>query len=232
MAVRPVFIVGKENERILRKDIEFKYFSGFALSQQQKNIESLHTSFYKEYLFEPLEISTKATEKLGIALSAFNLKIETKQGNKITVEALFQGSKVFENGGPYTDLLNLEPHKIKKDLRLKNSGLIVGFRYKNKEYSITPRTAYYNWTYINALHLNPDLAKEVVTYGAFTDIMFNPKKALNCQAEAVAIYVTLYKYQLLDKALESYEKFIEVVYYKNNSFKNERNIREQQIRLF
>ena len=42
--------------------------------------------------------------KVGKQASAFNLSIETKDGIRTTVESLYQGSKVFENGGPITEI--------------------------------------------------------------------------------------------------------------------------------
>ena len=61
---------------------------------------------------ESLEVSTKSNEKLGQRLSAFNLKIDTKIG-EITIESAFQGSKVFEHGGPYTDIYKKDSRDAK-----------------------------------------------------------------------------------------------------------------------
>ena len=49
-------------------------------------------------------------------------------------------------------------------------------------------------------------------YDAFTDIEFNPNRSINCQAEAAAIYVSLQQQGLLGEALQSKERFLEVVY--------------------
>ena len=40
----------------------------------------------------------------------------------LILECVFQGSKVFENGGPYRDLVLNSPYKAKKAKRLKESG--------------------------------------------------------------------------------------------------------------
>ena len=56
---------------------------------------------------------------------------------------------------------------------------------------------FYDFLYINALISNPDLCERVMGYDTFTDIEFNPKKSLNCQARAMAIFVILKKNNLL-----------------------------------
>jgi hypothetical protein len=67
-----------------------------------------------------LEISSKSELEVGQKLSAFRLKIEA-QGETTTVECAFQGSKVFEFGGPFADLFqktsieaNREPKAVAK----------------------------------------------------------------------------------------------------------------------
>jgi len=42
VAKRPVFIVSKQKPFYKEELVEFEYFSGFAVSQKQKCIESLH----------------------------------------------------------------------------------------------------------------------------------------------------------------------------------------------
>lgn len=76
------------------------------MTQKQKSILSLHKNFLEKYPQRRiLEISTKSNNELGVKLSAFNLMIHTNE-RAFSVESAFQSSKVFENGGPYTDLLN------------------------------------------------------------------------------------------------------------------------------
>ncbi len=75
-------------------------------------IVELHAASKKKGLYPLLEISTKSDELLGQRLSAFNLKIETDMG-EISVEAAFQGSKVFEQGGPFTDIYRKDSYAAK-----------------------------------------------------------------------------------------------------------------------
>lgn len=214
MANRPVFVVSPDNRYCIRENIEFQYFSGFSDKQMQRSINSLHQSYIQKHPnHKLLEISTKSENELGVKLSAFNLMIKTNNGKEYSIETAFQSSKVFENGGPYTDLLNVSSREAKKDARLKNSGKIIAFRIKNRTFSIEPKTYFYNWLYINTLHhLHHDLATQILEYNAFTDIAFNPQKSINCQAEAAAIYVSLYQQDLLKEALKNEQAFLDIVY--------------------
>ena len=159
-----------------------------------------------------LEISGASESKLGMSLSAFNLRIDTLDGRRYSVESAFQSSKVFEHGGPYKDLLDMSSREAKKDPRLKNSGRLTAFRFSGKVFPLTPRTYFYDWLYINALCLHPELTAPMTEYTAFTDIAFNPERSLNCQAHAAAVYVSLRRCGTLDEALKSHTDFLRVVY--------------------
>lgn len=213
MAIRPVFIpILNSGIGVIEKQIDFKWFPGMAVVQKQNSIESLHEAASKEAVSSLLEISSKSKNDLGVKLSAFNLNIVTKKNKKVfSVETAFQGSKVFEKGGPFTDLLDGTSREAKKDIRLKESGNLIGFRFFGKDFSLKPRTLFYDWLYINALNQDEYLREEVLGYGGFTDIEFNPKKSINCQAYSVALFVSLEKSGLLRDALTTPEDFLEVV---------------------
>lgn len=213
MAVRPVFVVSMDKRYCIRENVEFKFFNGFSDIQKRKSIKSLHQEYLKKYDTKKiLEISSKSEDELGVKLSAFNLMITTKKGKQFSVECAFQSSKIFEKGGPYKDLLDMPSQIAKKDERLKNSGKIIGFNIDGKNFEAEPKTYFYNWLYINTLYLNKELAMQVMQYDAFTDIAFNPHKSINCQAEAAAIFVSLKKQGLLEKALKDKESFKKIVY--------------------
>jgi len=217
MAERPVFISSvKENGYVSVQNIEFEWFPGFSEKQKQRSIQSLHNNFKKTSpSANVLEISSKSEEELGIALSAFNLKIKTKNNKEFSVETAFQASKVFESGGPFVDLYEKTSKEAKKDPRLKSSGKLLYFQFFERKWALEPKTFFYDWLYTNALQLNKDLGTEVVKYDAFTDIEFNPDKSINCQAKSVALYVSLYRTGLLEEALSSVEKFKEIAYKQN-----------------
>ena len=202
MATRPVFIPIFESESLIKKDnIEFQYYSGFSVGQKQKSIVSLHEAIHEKYGFKNiLEVSSKSQDQLGIDLSAFNLMIFDKKSNKkFSVECAFQSSKVFEQGGPFIDLLDRTSREAKKDQRLKESGELLKFIFYDREWDLLPRTAFYDWLYINALNVNPQYHEELSQYEAFTDIEFNPEKSINCQANSIAMFLSIKKKGLLDQ---------------------------------
>ncbi len=214
MAIRPVYVVSLEkNKHFNVEEIEFKYFNGFSIHQKRRCINSLHAAYLNKNAGKRiLEISTKSENILGVQLSAFNLMIETEDKKRFSVESAFQSSKVFENGKSYKELLYVSSREAKKDERLKNSGNVIEFSFFGNVFSIEPKTYFYNWLYINALEANSELKEKIICYDAFTDIAFNPQKSLNCQAEAAAVYVSLYRKDLLKEALQSKEKFLKIVY--------------------
>lgn len=170
-----------------------------AVSQAQKSIRSLHDAAQKKlHVDKVLEISSKSTQELGIRLSAFNLMIKTlKYEREFSVECAYQSGKVFERGGPFTDLLRKNSIEAKKDPRLLTHGRLIKYRFFGTDWGLEPRTAFYDWLYLNALHKHPELATQVLQYHAFSDIAFNPERSINCQAYSAALYVSLHERGLL-----------------------------------
>ncbi|EDO9795049.1 hypothetical protein GO117_06140 [Campylobacter fetus] len=214
MANRPCYIVNLKNinNLVIQENIDFKFFSGFAKSQKQNSIVSLHESIKNQVGFDVkiLEISSKSLQELGKKLSAFNLEIDIK-GIKASVECVCQGSKVFEFGGPFTMLYKMQSIDAKRFDRLKTSGNLDYFDLFGEIWELEPKSAFYDWIYINALHQNNDLAKEIIRYDIFTDIEFNPKKSYSNQAKAAALYVAMHKLNLLDIALKSQNDFLSIL---------------------
>ncbi len=211
MAVRPIFIPKEKSVGVFEKPIDFKWHAGMAASQKKKSIFELHEQAKKSGVHSVLEISSKSEVDLGIQLSAFNLVITTKKyGKKLTVETAFQGSKVFERGGPFVDLYGLDSRAAKKDIRLKESGNLTKFSFFGVDFPLVPRTYFYDWIYINALIQNKSLAEEVNGFDGFSDIEFNPKKSINCQAHSVALYRSLVNNNLLIDALDGPESFLNI----------------------
>lgn len=215
MASRPIFIPTSTGPTLVdTRHIEFKWFPGLSASQKQKSVESMHLAAECQIpaLSGVLEVSSKSKLDLGIALSAFNLTITTLKNNlTFSVECAFQGSKVFEEGGPYRDIFSLTSREAKKDERLKSSGRLTGFQFFGTEWPLEPRTAFYDWLYINALKKHPETASQLNPYSAFTDIEFNPERSINCQAYSVALFIALERRGLLNEAASSKEAFLEIV---------------------
>lgn len=213
MAKRPIYIpdYNSKNLGVIVRNIDFTWFPGMSKSQKQKSINSLHQSANELGIVNILEISSKSEVELGVNLSAFNLLITTQNKKKFSVETAFQSSKKFDRGGPYVDLLGGTSRQAKKDTRLKNSGNLVEFIFFDKQFNLKPKTFFYDWLYVNALHQNKELADEIVSFNGFTDIEFNPKKSINCQAYSVALYIALRKTKKLQIALGSPEEFKKIL---------------------
>ena len=96
------------------------------------------------------------------------------------------------------DLLDKKSIEAKKDERLTSSGNLIGFNFYHTSWGLTPPTAFYDWLYINTLNSHKELHSDLLNYNAFTDIEFNPKKSLNCQAYSVAMFVSIYKRNLIN----------------------------------
>jgi hypothetical protein len=213
MAIRPIFIVNASGSPIVKiNSIDFNWHAGVARSRRQMSMRSLHEAaqtLHPEARI--LEVSRMSDEPLGQHLSAFNLSIERPvQHSEISVECAFQASKVFERGGPFLDLLDASSVDAKRDPRLQESGRLTGFRFFGEDWPNEPPTAFYDWIYLNALHRRRELASAVTGYDIFTDIAFNPAKSINCQASAVALYVSLVRRGELQVALSSRAAFLAV----------------------
>ena len=213
MANRPVYITMDDSPFYKRADTEFTFYSGFSPEQKRLSIRSLHDSYRSSHPdVRILEVSSKSEIDLGRQLSAFNLTFTTNKGRRVSVESAFQGSKVFEKGGPYIDLYNAPSVEAKKDPRIRYSGNVTGFSFFGFNFETEPKTFFYNWLYINTLKCRGDLWDELMEYNAFTDIEFNPQRSINCQAEAVAIFVSLKKHGLLEEAASNKDRFKNIVY--------------------
>ena len=183
MAERPAFFIHQGS--VVSGSYTFEWFPGFAVSQKQKSIESLHHAIMEaDAGAKPLEISTKSKELIGTKLSAFRLKL-----NGYALETVFQSSKVFENGGPYLELLEVPPREAKRDERLRGSGDLRAFRYQDETFPLLPKTVFYDFLYLAAVKdsCTQDEIKAISDYNYFTDIEFNPARSINTQARTAAL---------------------------------------------
>lgn len=183
MAIRPIFISTSDIENpFIKEDINFKWISGMSYIQKCKRRDSLKEEIEKIYdINKWLEVSTKSDKDIGIKLSALNLELITSS-KKISVENVYQNSKVFENGK------------------------ITGFKYGSTYFENNPYGMYYDYIYMLALYQHLDLIEQMKDYNIFTDIEFNPQKSLNTQGRAVAIFKTLLSNDYL-KILENQNDF-------------------------
>jgi hypothetical protein len=207
MAERPVFVPTEIGTKLVDEvPVEFHWHSGTAPSQKKKNISELHERAARIGLSPLLEVSSKSEFEIGKKLSAFSLKLRVEDRD-VALECIFQGSKVFEHGGPYTDLYFVDSREAKGDLRLKNSGKLVGFRFQGRDYPLSPATIFYDWLYATALFPHRDWLARLQQCAGFTDIEFNPERSLNCQAKSCATFVALQKRDRLEPAMTSFDAF-------------------------
>lgn len=211
MARRPIFRPVLSGPPFVEQVVlDFEWHPGFAKSQAQKSIASLHAAARERGMSPVLEISSKSDKGLGVALSAFNLTLRLKD-RTVSVEAAFQGSKVFEHGGPFHDLYSASSRDAKTDERIRSAGQLVGFDLLGEKWPTEPQTCFYDWLYITALSQHPEAALEVVGFKAFSDIAFNPEKSLNCQARSAALFVALAAGGLLAWATADKESYLALV---------------------
>lgn len=212
MAERPIFIPKSDSPELVKEVFfELKWNPGFAAVQKEKNIKALHAAAAEAGFAPLLEISTKSDNKRGRHMSAFHMTVPTKNYGRIKLELAFQGSKVFEHGGPFTDLYRKgekEVGEAKRDQRLRESGALVGFRFEGFEFPIEPKTVFYDWLYCSFLSEYRDWACKLYEYAGFTDIEFNPHRSINCQARSAALFLSLMKRGQLDEVLQSPSSFI------------------------
>lgn len=209
MTARPAFFPSYEGVGVDdTRSFDFSWNPGFAFSQKQKNVLALHGSIKTiNPNCRPLEISSKSMDDLGVRLSAFNLSIPYN-GGQCSVESVFQASKVFERGGPFPDLYTRDSRDVRDFIRGEDRGRLIAFEAHGVRWGLNPTRAFYDWIYIKFLVQNQDLADALVDYDCFTDIEFNPRKSLNCQAYAVALYLSMRHAGVLNEALKDKESFL------------------------
>lgn len=231
MAERPIFVPRTDGQRLVEEVlIEFVWHPGFAPSQKKKNITELHEAAKSKGYERVLEVSTKSEEKLGQRLSAFNLKVEIEGVGSIPLESAYQGSKVFERGGPFVDLYSVEPRDAKRDPRLKESGRLCGFEFCSDFWELEPKTAFYDWLYIRSIYEHREFLQRLNSYDGFSDIEFNPNSSINCQARSCAMFVSLMRKELLTAAFSSKQEFISIL--RPDAFAQRHSIDLKQGHLF
>lgn len=182
MATRPAYLI--ENGKVIRKDYDFTWISGLSASQKQKCALSLHDAIRSaDASANPLEVSTKSNDSLGVKMSAFNLMLDG-----FHLENVFQSGKVFAFGGPFPNLMHMHPREAKHHACLRESGTLIGFRYQGIVFPLEPKTLFYDYIYIKAIWetLTDNEIQQIRNYTHFTDIEFNPAKSINTQAKTAA----------------------------------------------
>lgn len=205
MAKRTVFVAKSSYPFFEEIEVNFDWFGGFALSQRRKCEISLHKNFNAKYPHKVLEISSASLNKLGVALSAMNLKKKTARGIT-SVESAFQSSRIYFDGSERIDarqdLLFASGKECKRIVKEGSRGLHSYLYDFEGEVFPAPNfhiSLFYDYLYLNALleDSNSSVTSSLIrgNYKAFTDLA---TKALNSQARSCAIFVGLREAGLLD----------------------------------
>ena len=212
MAERPIFVPSPDSAELVREVLlPLHWHPGFAAVQKEKNVKALHEAAEGAGFHNILEVSTKSERQRGQHLSAFYLKVKNERLGEIPLECAFQGSKVFERGGPFTDLYRVEPRDAKRDPRIRESGPLKAFNFDGFEWPLEPKTAFYDWLYISCVFPYRNWATKLYAYGGFSDIEFNPFRSINCQARSIALFLSLMKRGWLERAARSPLDFLHVL---------------------
>lgn len=207
MAERPVFVPVPSGSQLVQEvPVKFQWHPGLAASQKMKNVAELHHAAMDRGLGPLLEISSKSELEVGRRLSAFHLKLDI-DGETTTVECAFQGSKVFEHGGPFPDLFFKTSKEAKRDPRVRDSGRLISFFFDGRRFPTSPMTVFYDWLYFRALYPHRDWLAQRNEWRGFTDIEFNPERSINCQARSFAAFISLLNRGALEETMETFESF-------------------------
>jgi hypothetical protein len=229
MAERPIFLPTPTQDELVKEiSVKLTWHSGFAEIQKKRNIQALHEAAARLGYAPLLEVSTKSDDKVGQHLSAFHLKVQSPVGD-IPLECAFQGSKVFDRGGPYTDLFGVDPRAAKRDPRLRDSGRLLAFEFKGMRFPLEPKTAFYDWLYIGAIFPHREWLSRLGKFVGFSDIEFNPERSINCQARSVALFFSLKSNNLLEDAMASSQAFVQLLQEHEYQVHGTRTVSQEQL---
>ena len=220
-ATRPLFLPDSLGVLVREQFVTFAWHPGMTLSQLQRSVDDFHEEAARLDISPVLEVSTRSRSPLGVSLSAFNLRLQTSMIERpVTIEAAFQSSKLYLNQGAPTYLLEWEDGRdIKARVREFQGEPITGFRFEEADWPLTPTTAFYDYLYLRGLrdlcNDNDDVEDEILSYRGFSDIAFNPKRSLNCQARSLALFVALGGSQGLGNLLEDRESLLRLMVDRN-----------------
>ncbi len=221
MASRPVFVPTSQSPFVSTQNIEFEWVKGMVKAQVRKRALSLHSFAANHGLENLLEISTASNTEFGVSLSAFNLQVTINLGSEEqpnlhtnSVEAFYQSAKVGLNSqhqkvGPHPEWLTLgSSEKVKAAIKATNISEINLFKYGENVWPAQPIESFFTWLYIQGLMQKEGTLEQLAKFNGFTDIYFNPKKTINCQARASAMAVSLFNSGQLETVMKTRKSFL------------------------
>ena len=204
MAIRPVFL--EYGDEVIEIPINFKWYGGFSTMQKIRCIESLHEAFIREYGVEDiLEVSSASNTEDGKKYSAYYRLV-----GKTQVERIYQGSKVFEDGRQFPEIItSYYIGNPKQYLRDRNTGRVKGFNYNGMYTDVSNIVEFYNWIYALSVKGKPEAIETLSKYSAFTDYFYNPENGVNCQARSCALINILVRKGVFDEVTSDFNLFVE-----------------------
>lgn len=219
MAKRFVYVPLPRAPYVKAVEVTFRWEPGMAMSQRQKSSANFHEVLRK---INPnarvLECSRAGLVELGVSLSAFNLPYF--EGEGMTVENVYQGSKVFKPKSTGEEIWLNNLYRV-DSMQAKSEPLLTDKNYKLVEFRLldeqnifepNPRYAFYNYIYIKSLmaFVTREMVEELAGYQAFTDTMlkWHDGKVTSCQAHATAQFVGMLKCGVLEEYMSDKEKFL------------------------
>ncbi len=214
MAIRPVFVPDTDpdhSQLFHEHEVDFQWQPGRSPQQKKANIVKLHVAAMRRNLAPLLDVSPESNDLFGAHICASNLAVEDDRSFLVPLKAVYQGSKVFTGGGPFTDLYLKQEDEIVGDERLTSSGKHVGFRFRDLEWGAKSGTMFYDWLAIHAIHRYQKLRTGIRRFNGFTEIDCLSRGKTVCHARSCALYVALAGKKLLDEVIDSQDFFIEVL---------------------
>lgn len=163
----------------------------------------------------PFECAFQEAKRFKISDSIItNIELDTKGKDSIDISDRLVG----ENDAYYLEHISDNPRELKSLLKAfmkanKNAKL-SHFAYKGEIFEINAGVAnsesyFYDFLYFRALRENfsQSTIRQILQYDIFTDIEFNHKVSINCQARSCALYHYALLNDKVDFYTESREKF-------------------------
>ena len=172
MATRSAFFI--KDEKVVRKGFEITF---------SRNPLEIVRNLHETIIAPALEVSSISENELGQKLATANLSI-----GESSLDAVFHGSKVFEHGGPYYDILAFSPKKARNDSRLNESGELLGFYYDDMFWNPYV-TSFFDYLYYKSISSSIDKTElnEIKKFVCFTDKFFNPQKRNETPARSITL---------------------------------------------
>lgn len=165
----------------------------------------------------PFECVFQEAKRFKISDSRItNIELDIKGKGKITMD--ISDRLVRENDAYYLEPISDNPRELKSLLKAfmkanKNAKL-SHFAYKGEIFEtnagvVNSESYFYDFLYFRALleNFSQSEIRQILQYNIFTDIEFNHKVSINCQARSCALYCYALFNDKVDFYMESREKF-------------------------